>query len=155
VLAVAEVHVRSWQAAYRGLLPAAYLDGLRPEDRAARYDFSHVDPQKPHTIVAESDGAICGFATTMPSDLAGHGELCALYLAPSFWGRETGVALIEAARARMLEQGFRAAALWLLKGNVRGERFYRRDGWLPDGAHKTDRMWDVDVEDFRYVRALP
>ena len=26
---VARVHVRSWQAGYRGLLPDAYLDGLR------------------------------------------------------------------------------------------------------------------------------
>jgi hypothetical protein len=25
---IAAVHVRSWQAAYRGLLPQAYLDGL-------------------------------------------------------------------------------------------------------------------------------
>ncbi len=42
-MAVARVHVRSWQAAYRGLLPDAYLDGLRPEDRAARYDFATED----------------------------------------------------------------------------------------------------------------
>jgi GNAT superfamily N-acetyltransferase len=155
-LAVAEVHVRSWQAAYQGLLPAGYLDGLRPEARAARYDFTHADPQNPRTIVAEFDGAICGFATTMPSgDLPGHGELCALYLLPSFWGRGIGVALIHAAREHMVQQGFRAAALWILKGNVRADRFYRRDGWLPDGAHKTDRMWDIDVEDFRYVRSLP
>jgi hypothetical protein len=32
--AVARVHVRSWQAGYRNLLPDQYLDGLRPEDRA-------------------------------------------------------------------------------------------------------------------------
>ena len=66
-LAVARVHVRSWQAAYRSLLPDEYLDQLRPEDRAAHYDFSHSDPQKPYTQVAESDGAILGFATTAPA----------------------------------------------------------------------------------------
>lgn len=32
--AMARAHVRSWQAGYRGLLPADYLDALRPEDRA-------------------------------------------------------------------------------------------------------------------------
>jgi hypothetical protein len=32
-LPVAGVHVRSWQAAYRGLLPDDYLDGLRAEER--------------------------------------------------------------------------------------------------------------------------
>ena len=34
--AVARVHVQTWQVAYRGLLPDAYLDALRPEDRARR-----------------------------------------------------------------------------------------------------------------------
>ena len=29
------VHVRAWQAAYRGQMPDDYLDGLRPEERAA------------------------------------------------------------------------------------------------------------------------
>jgi GNAT superfamily N-acetyltransferase len=154
---IAEVHVRSWQAAYRGLLPAEYLDNLRPEDRASHYDFSHADQQKPRTLVAEIDGLIAAFATTRPAeeaDLPGFGELCALYASPEFWNRGVGVALVRAARAQMLEQGFRSAALWLLKGNERGERFYRRDGWLPDGTNKSDRLWGVDVEDFRYVRQL-
>ena len=157
-LAVARVHVLTWQAAYRGLLPDAYLDSLRPEDRAGRYDFTHTDVQKPRTIVAEVDGAICGFASTMPArdaERPGVGELGALYVSPAHWGCGVGVALIEAARAHMLEQGSRSALLWLLKGNERGGRFYRRDGWLPDGTSKADRVWGVDVEEYRYVRTLP
>lgn len=38
-MAVAQIHVRAWQVAYRGLMPAAYLDALVPEDRAKRYTF--------------------------------------------------------------------------------------------------------------------
>jgi len=66
-MSVARVHVRSWQSAYRGLLPDEYLDKLRPEDRAQRYDFATRDPQSPHTIVAAEAGLIRGFATTAPS----------------------------------------------------------------------------------------
>src|SRR5207249_64981 len=75
---VAGVHVRSWQVAYRGLLPDNYLDGLRPEDRAAVYTFGSSDRDVPHTIVALDDGVIVGFATTSPAhddELPGHGEL--------------------------------------------------------------------------------
>ena len=36
-LAVAELHVRSWQEAYRGLMPAEFLAALDPRDRAGRY----------------------------------------------------------------------------------------------------------------------
>jgi GNAT superfamily N-acetyltransferase len=156
-LAVAWVHVRSWQSAYRSLLPAEYLDSLRPEDRAAHYDFSHIDPQKPRTLVVEIDGVLCGFATTMQSRDAGlpdNGELAALYVEPAHWDRGLGVALMQAARAQMVELGFRQALLWLLKGNDRAGRFYRLDGWAPDGAHRSDCVWGIDVEEFRYRRAL-
>ncbi|MGP8252638.1 MAG: GNAT family N-acetyltransferase [Terracidiphilus sp.] len=116
---VARVHVRSWQAAYRGLLPAEYLDALKPEDRAALYTFESTDMAKPFTIVAEDDGFITGFATTAPArdaDFEGWGELYALYVDPDFWGRGFGAELMKAARARLVEVGFQQAVLWMMKG---------------------------------------
>src|SRR5215467_1358775 len=107
-MSVARVHVRSWQSAYRGLLPNEYLDQLRPEDRAHRYDFATRDPQMPQTIVAVETGLICGFATTAPSrdpDLMAYGELAALYVDPEYWGRGIGVALVWAARDRLVGLG--------------------------------------------------
>jgi GNAT superfamily N-acetyltransferase len=156
-IAVARVHVRSWQAAYRTLLPDEYLDQLRPEDRAQKYDFASLDPLKPQTIVAVDEGLIRGFATTAPSrdpDLANHGELCALYVDPEQWGRGTGVALVSAARARLFELGFRNALLWVLMGNVRAERFYQGDMWAPDGRRRTDSVWGVTVDEVRYQRGI-
>src|SRR5712692_9481156 len=109
-IAVARVHVQSWQVAYRTLLPDDYLDQLRPEDRARTYDLSNRDPLKPYTIVAAAAGLIHGFATTAPSrdtDLPGYGEIYALYVDPEQWGRGVGLALVSAARARLFELGFR------------------------------------------------
>ena len=114
---VARVHVRSWQAGYRGLLPDAYLDGLRAEDRAQRYRFGSDDVREPATVVAIDDGTICGFATTAPArdpDVVDDGELYALYVDPAWWGRGVGAMLIAAARGRLVELGFRSAVLWLL-----------------------------------------
>ena len=84
-IAVARVHVRSWQVAYRTLLPEDYLDQLRPEDRAQKYDFRGGDPLRPQTIVADEGGVIQGFATTGPArdqQRAGSGELYAIYVDP-------------------------------------------------------------------------
>ena len=154
-LAVARVHVRSWQAAYRTILPDDYLDRLRPEDRAEKYDFACLDPGKPQTIVACDEGAVHGFTTMRPSpDIADHGELCALYVDPQQWGRGMGVALVSAARTRLLEIGFRNAVLWVLVGNVRAERFYRNDGWASDGVRRTDTVWGVTVDELCYRREL-
>ncbi|HET9289988.1 MAG TPA: hypothetical protein VFQ49_02825 [Actinomycetes bacterium] len=33
--AMGRLHVRAWQAAYRGHMPGDYLDGLRASERAA------------------------------------------------------------------------------------------------------------------------
>lgn len=35
--ALARVHVDSWRAAYQGLMPQEYLDGLDPAERAAQW----------------------------------------------------------------------------------------------------------------------
>jgi GNAT superfamily N-acetyltransferase len=166
-MAIARVHVRTWQAAYRTLLPDGYLDQLRPEDRAQTYDFASLDPLKPQTIVAVEEGLgrdglgreglICGFATTAPSrvpDLPDHGELCALHVDPEKWGRGVGVALITEARGRLVELGFRKAFLWVLAGNLRADRFYRMDGWAPDGVKRTDSVWAVTLNEVRYQREL-
>jgi GNAT superfamily N-acetyltransferase len=154
---VARVHVRAWQAGYRDLLPAAYLDQLRPEERAQRYDFATQDLRKPATLVAVAEGAVRGFATTSPARPAespDHGELCALYVDPDWWRGGVGAALITAARARLSEQGFRYATLWLLAGNVRADHFYRKDGWLPDGQRRIDQVWGISVDEVRYYCAL-
>ena len=39
---IAAVHVRSWQSAYRGLLPQAYLDGLDHSNVRARRFYEAV-----------------------------------------------------------------------------------------------------------------
>jgi GNAT superfamily N-acetyltransferase len=156
-LAVARVHVRSWQAAYRGLMPGEFLDQLKPEDRAARYDFATRDPAKPQTIVAVEGDDILGFVTTGPSrtgELAEHGEMYALYLDPDHWGRGIGVALVKAGRVRLVELGFPKACLWVLEGNQRAEQFYVKDGWAADGERRKETIWGIEVDEVRYRREL-
>ena len=151
-LAVAVVHVRSWQAGYRDLLPAAYLGQLRPSERAARYTFG--DPAGPETVLAEYAGDVAGFATiTVARDATGVGELSALYVHPDRWGHGVGRALIIDARDRLRRHGATAATLWVLAGNDRAQRFYRADGWRPDGARR-EGTHGAAVTEVRYRRDL-
>jgi ribosomal protein S18 acetylase RimI-like enzyme len=155
--AVAAVHVRSWQVAYRGLLPDEYLDALRPEERAGRYTFGELEPHQPETVVAVERGTICGFATTGPcddDDRRGAGELLALYVDPHRWDCGIGRALIQEARVRLARDGFQEAGLWVLAGNARAERFYRSDGWTADGSRRSDEVWGLTVDELRYTRSL-
>lgn len=154
---VARVHVKSWQAGYCGLLPDAYLDALRPEDRAPGYDFTHADPAVPYTLVATEADEVLGFATTMPSrdgSLANYGELGALYVAPDHWRKGIGTMLIAAAYKRLIQNGYRDALLWLLAGNTQTEHFYQENGWRPDGIRRNETVWGIKVVELRYVRRL-
>jgi GNAT superfamily N-acetyltransferase len=157
-LEVARVHVRSWQVAYRGLLPDEYLDQLRPENRAARYTFESDDPNQRSTVVALDEGVICGFATfgvSRDSDLPDAGEIYAIYVDPDQWGAGIGRVLIANARSRLRQLGHSEAFLWVLRGNDRALRFYEIDRWSPDGVKRREEVWGITTNEIRYRRSLP
>jgi ribosomal protein S18 acetylase RimI-like enzyme len=154
-LAVARVHVRSWQVAYRGIFPDDYLDRLSPEVRADRYTFGAEDPSQQRTFVATDGTAICGFTTAGLSrdmDLGAAGEIYAIYVDPDSWGLGAGRLLIENARSFLREMGFQESFLWVLESNERAKRFYTIDGWLPDGSSRTEDRWGVAADEVRYRR---
>jgi ribosomal protein S18 acetylase RimI-like enzyme len=107
--------------------------------------------------VAVEDGVVCGFATTGPSrdvDVTDGGELLALYVDPGAWGLGVGRRLMAEARGRLVRCGFTDALLWVLVGNDRAQHFYRADGWVPDGQRRSVEIWEVAVDEVRYLRRL-
>jgi len=148
-MAVAGVHVRSWQEGYRGLLPQDYLDGLSAEDRAEGYKFHLRGAGHPATMVAVDAAArIHGFVTVGPgedTDARATAQLLALYVDPHCWGSGAGRTLMRSARSRLAGAGYRRAVLWMFAGNRRAERFYLADGWQPDGRSRRERGWGIEV----------
>jgi GNAT superfamily N-acetyltransferase len=154
---VAGVHIRAWQAAYRGLLPDDYLDALRVEERAARYSFGSLDPVAPRTVIATEGGVIRGFASAGPSrdqDTGDVGELYALYVDPPYWSTGVGRVLMSNALESLRALDFDEAILWLLVGNGRAEQFYRADGWWADGTSRVEGVWGVEAHVLRCRREL-
>ncbi|MCW3813420.1 GNAT family N-acetyltransferase [Micromonospora sp. DR5-3] len=148
--AIAEVHVRGWQAGYAGIMPDEVLRRLNPAAWAQRRrDLGTADPAHPFTtLLAEVDGAVAGFATFGPyrnnqdrGDLdPAYGEILAMYVEPTHWGAGTGRALLAAARAGLAERGWTEYRLWVLSDNARARRFYERAGLSPDGTESVYRL---------------
>ncbi|OBF84386.1 acetyltransferase [Mycobacterium sp. 852002-51163_SCH5372311] len=156
-LAVARVHVRAWQVAYRGLIAQAYLDSLKPEVWAAKYAFHRTGPESPTTLVAVTGETVCGLAMFGPYrgvELPHSAELLAIYVDPDHWDTGVGRKLIVATREQLRRHGFTEAALWVLDGNARARRFYGRDGWSRDRGRQTKTIAGAQMDEVRYRRGL-
>lgn len=143
--AIAEIHVRSWQAAYRGQLTDDYLDGLTVDGRLEQHRRSLEEPRAGWvTWVADDAGALTGFAVTGPSEDADAGErtgeLYAIYLDPEQVGTGLGRRLFEHALQDLRSRGFDTATLWVLETNERARRFYEVAGWTHDGTVTSERV---------------
>lgn len=160
--AIGLVHVRSWQAAYRGKIPQDYLAGLDPVRRSQvwRQIMEGSDPSRDGVFVAVAEGGeITGFTSFGPSrddnaDPTVTGEVYAIYAAPEAWATGTGRALMADAVEELARLGYTDAVLWVLDSNERARRFYALAGWEEDGASKTDGSRGFDITEVRYRRTL-
>jgi GNAT superfamily N-acetyltransferase len=160
--AIATVQVASWRVAYRGLMPDEVLAGLSVPD-VERVWLGRLTTPKPRTrtVLAAAGATVFGFASTGPplvpedsSDPA-LGDLYAIYLHPDVWGRGLGTRLHAAALDGLRDCGFTRAGLWVLDGNERALRFYRREGWTDTGRTQVDRgPDDIELHERRLQRYL-
>ncbi|MET8149798.1 GNAT family N-acetyltransferase [Actinoplanes sp. NPDC049668] len=160
VEALADVHVWTWQKAYRGKVSQEYLDRMDPSQRQPGWRRILQDRGPTATLVAEneSDGVV-GFICVSPSrdsDTVPQsvGEIQALYLLPAYWGQGVGQLLMDAGLRRLAEAGYREISLWVLATNDRARRFYEAGGWRPDGSTKTDDSRGFPLVEVRYRRGV-
>jgi GNAT superfamily N-acetyltransferase len=161
--AIAAVHVASWRAAYRGIVPQAFLDGLDVERRAAFWTqrLTDEDGGESRSWVAELGGQIVGFAGTGPADAddvsqmpAGSHELQTMYSLQETWGTGVGRALLDRVFADLAADGVATMHLWVFAANDRARRFYERAGWTADGESRELPIGGVDLPIARYRRTL-
>lgn len=145
---IAEVHVRTWQAAYQHAFPPEVLEELSVDEREAQWRQRIEDGAA--VWVAQMRGRVVGFASVGPSRTEeGVGELYAIYVLPEDWGSGAAHELMVAVKVWFASEGYSAAMLWVLTDNPRARRFYEREGWSADGM-RVDTMGGVEIEEALY-----
>jgi ribosomal protein S18 acetylase RimI-like enzyme len=123
--AIAEVHVASWRAGYRGLMPEAYLAELSVEHRVAMWETILADRV---TVVLVAGEPVEGFVAFNPQTA----EIGALYVDPPRFRTGVGSGLLDAAHERLA--GKPEIVLWVLEGNDAARAFYERHGYEADNG---------------------
>lgn len=139
--AITAVRVKGWQQAYAGIVPSSILDSM-PYEPSQRLVSRLADPSDDEAVlVAEDAGVLVGFVNVGPyreeqdpSRLTAAGEVRAIYVDPSSWGRGAGRALLRAGVDWLTWRELTPVRLWVLADNWRTRGFYERFGFAADGA---------------------
>ncbi len=154
---VALVHANSSHAAYEGLAPAGSQS--LPIERRRAFWRDAIEFGEPLLQVALDADKVIGFVgydrSRDPKSKPTTGEIWALYVEPSYWGRGAGLALWDAAREGLLEEGCTEATLWIPLCNDRALRFAELAGFKRElNSARTATVGGVKLEEIRLRRPL-
>jgi GNAT superfamily N-acetyltransferase len=159
--AIAALQVRSWQRAYRGIVPDALLDGLAEDAWLERWKdaLTGAGREGVHRLVSSDawDGpscavAVCGPAMEPTAPLTG--QLYVLYADPSRWGSGHGGALLRRVHELLAGDGHAGALLWVAAANTCSIGFYEHHGWTKDGETQREEVAGATFDEVRMVRDL-
>lgn len=149
-LAIGHVYCEAWKAAYRGIVPDDFLDGLTDENCAPRSIRSK------GALICETEGRIIGaasFGARRDCPDAQTGELYSIYVLPECWRTGAGSALFEAVRNELRADGYSSMFLWTLSENRRARRFYEKMGMNAIGA-RTIIIGGRQLNETGYIQTL-
>jgi L-amino acid N-acyltransferase YncA len=157
---LAQVHLLTWQATYRGLLSARFLDELAAGlERRATVLAEALAKRTMVLWVAEVEGRIvawASFGSSRDADAtAATGELRAINLLPEVWSQGIGSGLWHIARQALIDAGHTQATVWVVQGNLRAIGFYEALGFIAEPQSATTVVeYDEPLALVRYRIAL-
>jgi GNAT superfamily N-acetyltransferase len=155
---IAELHNATVREAFKTLLADTPLPAMPLEKRQA-YWREAIEFSEPQVHVALDGDKMVGFVGfdrcrdkgTPPT----MGELWAIYAEPSYWSKGVGLALWDAAREGLVEEGCTHVSVWVPIANERAMRFHALAGFKREmSSAKTIAVGSVKVEEIRLKRAL-
>jgi len=157
-LAISEIRVAAWRAAYKEFMPSDFLDALDPKQGLSNWQerLGHA-PAGWCATVAEQDEKVVGFAIVgLPryqtsADL----ELWALNVHPFCWRCGIGRMLTHHAVEIARLMGSKAIELWCLRGNIAAQTTYEGCGfYVTEHVRSSSQLIGHPLHEVLYAKAL-
>lgn len=149
---LAKVHIDTWLSTYIGLVSQNFLNQLDYRTSAQNWK-SIINENNNILLVAENEkGGIVGYAfggKNRIDDRFFEGELYALYILKASQRKGVGKLLFKSFINKLVEKGFGAMIVWVLKGNPY-YKFYERMGGIID-KEKIINLDGVDYTEISYI----
>ncbi|MDX1402037.1 MAG: GNAT family N-acetyltransferase [Kiloniellales bacterium] len=148
---IASLHVLSWRASYRGVLPDSFLDGEIDQERGAAWEkfFSAPPPGAAAFVAYGENGDLMGFLAMERGNEGGYDAVIEnLHVSPRAQGRGLGKRLLGRAASHLIENNGTAVCLWVYEQNRPAIDFYLRLGGRID-ARGTDPFAGADALECR------
>jgi ribosomal protein S18 acetylase RimI-like enzyme len=139
VAKMARLIVQTWQETYRGLMPDALLDDPGLVAVRERFWTAALTDERysaNRVALASRDGELVGVAMSGPpldAQATWARQLYVLYVLAAEHGSGAGTALL-----RAVLQPEESVGLWVAALNPRAQAFYRKHGFVADGATQVD-----------------
>ena len=156
---IAELHNATVRDAFKTTLATDTPLPVVPLEKRQAYWREAIEYSEPQVHVAVDEDKIVGFVGFDRSRDKGTpqtmGEIWALYVANSHWGKGVGLALWDAAREGLQEEGCSHVSVWVPITNDRAVRFFELAGLKREMASaKTVAIGGMKVEEIRLKRPL-
>jgi ribosomal protein S18 acetylase RimI-like enzyme len=153
---LAETHIASWQAAYRGLMPNHIIDKHTVQSRTDTWMKTLVDAPG-SLLVAAIDNRVVAFSFFGPSREPNapviEAEIMAIYVHPDHWRTGIGRALWQYTQEH-LQNKFTSIILWVLRDNQKARRFYEAMGFKYVEGSEKQLPWFGNAPEVCYHRDL-
>jgi ribosomal protein S18 acetylase RimI-like enzyme len=156
--AISELYSGTLQEAFKGIVAADQIAKVAA-DKGVGYWREAIEYSEPHLQVALNGEKVIGFVgydrcrdPKTPNTL---GEIWDIYASPDYWGLGVGLALWDAAREGLHEEGCTNVSVWLPLANERALRFHELAGFKRDlPSTHTVPFGPVKIEQMRLKRSL-
>jgi GNAT superfamily N-acetyltransferase len=155
--ALATIHSRSLQAAFKGIVSDEILDDTFSFERRRSGFNRELTEGRPTTAIAfdgDTEVGLLSFGFSRHIDVDEDTiELWRIYLVPESWGTGIGNELFNWGIDEVRRRGYKRVILWVLEANSRARRFYEKHGFTVDGR-SIEADQGSNVNELLYIRDL-